>query len=327
LLRFAVRRLLWAIPTLLLVTFLVYLAIRLGTNPVYEFKRANIRASAEKIKAFEDANGLYHGPAGYVRGYFKWLGGFLTGHWPRSIHGKLEVWPLLKQALANTVVLGLCASVVGITIGNALGVFAALRPGRLRDTTVNSAALVGLAVPPFVSAILLQLLFAVYWQRWFGGSLFPTSGIYPPGHKGFDLVLRAKYLVLPVLVVAVQTMAVYARYMRASLLDVMNSEYMRTARSKGISERRVLVRHALRNALIPVTTLAFLELGALVGGLIITERLFQYPGMGNYFLTAYSDGDFPKMMPWLVIIVVSVIMFNLLADVSYAWLDPRIRLD
>ena len=192
---------------------------------------------------------------------------------------------------------------------------------------MNSLALVGLAVPPFVSALLLQMFFAVQWQKWFGESLFPTSGVYPPGHSGFDLALMAKHMVLPVTVVAVQSMAVYARYMRSSLLDVLGSDYMRTARSKGISERAVLVRHGLRNALIPVTTLAFLDAGAIVGGLIITEGIFEYPGMGKFFLTAYSNGDFPELMPWMFVIVTSVVLFNLLADIAYAVLDPRIALD
>ena len=136
-----------------------------------------------------------------------------------------------------------------------------------------------------------------------------------------------KHMILPVTVVAIQVIATYARYMRASLLEVLNSDYMRTARSKGISERRVLVRHALRNALIPVVTVAAIDIGAILGGLIITEGVFSYPGMGEYFLSAYTEGDFPALMPWMVIIVSAVILFNLLADLSYAFLDPRIRLD
>ena len=129
------------------------------------------------------------------------------------------------------------------------------------------------------------------------------------------------------IVVAIQIIAVYSRYMRSSLLDVLSSEYMRTARSKGISERRVLFKHGLRNALIPVVTIAALDVGAIVGGLIITENIFSYPGMGMYFLSAFGEGDFPLLMPWMVIIVASTLMFNLLADISYAWLDPRIRLE
>jgi peptide/nickel transport system permease protein len=316
----------WAIPTLLFVTFLVYVAIRIGTNPLESYKRINQRAGPKKIAQYKEANGLYDGPGGFVKGYFKWLKGFVSGDWPRSIKGKQEVWPKLKDSLGNSLVLGISSSILGMIIGNTLGVFAALRPGRLRDTAINSGALVGVSVQPFVTAILLQLFFGIYWVKWFGTGL-PIAGIYPPGQRGFDLVLRVKHLILPVIVVSIQIVAQYSRFMRASLLEVMNSEYLRTARSKGISERSVLVRHALRNALIPVTTLAFLDLGAIVGGLIITEGLFEYPGMGRFFLNAYGNGDFPELMPWMVIIVASVIMFNLFADVVYALLDPRIRLD
>ncbi len=325
--RFILRRLMWAIPTLFIVTFLVYVAIRLGTNPVESYKRTNARASAAKIEQYKELNNLYDGRLGYVKGYFGWLQGFVTGDWPRSIKGRQEVWPDLKNAMVNSIRLGGMASLVGITIGLGVGVLAALKPGSLRDTTINTGAFVGFSIPPYVSAVLLQVLFAVMWSQWFGYTLFPTSGIYPPGQQGFDLGLMLKHMVLPITVVAIQVIAVYARYMRASLLDVLNSDYMRTARAKGISEKRVLVRHGLRNAMIPVVTVSAIDLGAILGGLIITERIFGYPGMGDFFLTAFENGDFPQLMPFMVFIVIAVIMFNLLADISYAWLDPRIRLD
>jgi peptide/nickel transport system permease protein len=325
--RFIMRRVMWAIPTLLIITFLVYVAVRIGTDPLESYKRINQRASPKKIQEYIEKNGLYEGLGGYVRGYFKWLGGFLSGDWPRTIKGNREVWPNLKDALANSIRLGGIATIVGVTIGLSIGVFAALRPGGLRDTTVNTAAFVGRSIPPYVSAVLFQLVFAVYWSQWYGEPLLPTSGVYPTGQRGFDLWLMLKHMILPVTVVAIQVIATYARYMRASLLEVLNSDYMRTARSKGISERRVLVRHAVRNALIPVVTVAAIEIGAILGGLIITEGVFSYPGMGLYFLDAYAEGDFPALMPWMVIIVSAVILFNLLADLSYAFLDPRIRLD
>ena len=322
--RFIVRRLLWAVPTLLLVTFLVYVALRTGTDPVKSYLRINPRASKAKIQQYIDVNGL---DPNYVRGYFQWLLNFLTLDWPRSIKGSREVWPELKNAMANSLRLGITATVIGLVGGNLLGIYAALRPGGRRDVAVNTGAFVGISMPPYVTAVLLQLVFAVYWSQWFGKSLFPTSGVYPPGHFGFDLFLMLKHMVLPSAVVAIQVVAVYARYMRASLLEVLNSEYMRTARSKGISERRVLFRHGLRNALIPIVTISALDFGAIVGGLIITENIFSYPGMGRYFLEAFGQGDFPLLMPWMVIVVVSVLVFNLVADVLYAWLDPRIRLD
>lgn len=324
--RFVLRRLFWAIPMVLIVTFLVYVALRVGTDPLASYLRVNQRASPKKIQQYIETNGLYEGFGGYVRGYFQWLRGFVTFDWPRSIKGSREVWPEFRDAMMNTLRLGLVSTLVGIVVGLSLGVFVALKPGGLRDSSVNTAAFVAISTPPYVSALILQLVFAVYWNRWFGSSLLPTSGVYPPGQRGFDLLLMIKHMILPVTVVVIQIVAVYTRYMRASLLEVLNSEYMRTARAKGISERRVLVRHALRNALIPIVTVAAIDIGAILGGLIITERIFSYPGLGDFFLGAYDNGDFPQMMPWMFFFTLVVILFNLLADVSYAVLDPRIRL-
>ena len=327
--RFIVRRLIWAVPTLLIVTFLVYVAIRLGTDPVASYRRSNARASEAKIQQYIEDNGLYEGFGGYVKGYFSWLGSFLSGDWPNSIKGNREVWPNLKDAMANSIRLAGIASVLSIIIGVTFGVFAALKPGSVRDGGVNTTALVMLSIPPFVSAVILQMVFAVYTRQWFPEATwlhFPTSGVYPPGQHGFNLLEMLRYLTLPVIVVAIQTIAVYTRYMRASLLDVLNSDYLRTARAKGVSERTVLVKHAMRNAMLPIVTLAAIDFGALFGGLIITENIFEYPGMGRFFLTAYGNGDFPELMPWMVIVVLAVIIFNLLADLSYAFLDPRIRL-
>ena len=323
-LRFATRRMVWAIPTLLLVTFLVYIALRLGTDPLQSYLRANPRATKVKIEQYKSVNGL---SSNYVLGYFDWLKNFLTFNWPRSIKGSREVWPELKDSLVNTVRLGSLATFVGVVIGLLVGMFAALKPGSRRDVAVNTVAFLGISIPPYITAVLFQLLFAVYWSRWFGSTLFPTSGVYPPGHSGFDLFLMLKHMALPTIVVAIQVIAVYSRYMRSSLLDVLNSDFMRTARSKGISERQILFRHGVRNALIPVVTIAALDIGSIIGGLIITENIFAYPGMGMYFLSAFAAGDFPLLMPWMVIVVASTLMFNLLADVSYAFLDPRIRLD
>jgi len=317
---------LWAIPTLFIITFLVFLALRAGTDPVASYVRVNPRVTPEKIQQYKEANGLIGSPP---EQYFHWLGHFLTGNWGNSIKGNRPVWPEMKNALANTLVLGIAAVVVGVTIGLGIGILAAMRPYSKFDTAATTGAFVGFSIPPFVSAVILQLVFAVYLTKWLGLSkpFLPTSGIYPPGHTGFDPVLRAKHLILPVTVVAIQTIAVYSRYMRTQLMEVKSSDYMRTARSKGISERKVIVKHGLRNALIPIVTVAAIDIGAIIGGLIITERIFEYRGMGDFFLTALSNGDFPQLMPWLVIVVISVILFNLLADVLYAVLDPRIRLE
>jgi peptide/nickel transport system permease protein len=322
-LRFAIRRTVWAVPTLILVTFLVYIALRLGTDPLQSYLRTNPRATRVKIAQYKAVNGL---SSNYVLGYFHWLKNFVTFNWPRSIKGSREVWPALKDSLVNTIRLGSLATFVGVVIGLLVGMFAALKPGSRRDVTVSTAAFLGISIPPYITAVLFQLLFAVYWSRWFGHTLFPTSGVYPPGHTGFDLFLMLKHMALPTIVVSIQIVAVYSRYMRSSLLDVLNSDFMRTARSKGISERQILFKHGVRNALIPVVTIAALDIGSIIGGLIISENIFDYPGMGVYFLSAFATGDFPLLMPWMVLVVASTLLFNLVAEVSYAFLDPRIRL-
>jgi peptide/nickel transport system permease protein len=321
--RFIVRRLLWFIPTMVFVTFLVYLTVRIGWDPVASYKRANPRASNAKLDEYRQINGLYEGWWGYFRGYGEWLKRFVQGpsHWSRSIKGRAEVWPPLRYAIFNTLRLGAISAVMGIGIGLSLGVLAARRPGGTFDTAVNSAAFFLGAVPPFVSAVVLQLVFAVQ-LGW-----LPPSGVYPAGHEGFDLLLMCKFLVLPVTVVAIQTISQYSRYMRASVLDVASADYLRTARAKGLAERRILLHHGVRNALIPVVTVVAIDIGALLGGLIITENIFNYPGMGVYFLRSVNDGDFSRLMPYLVIVVAAVLLFNLLADLAYAYLDPRIRID
>lgn len=322
-LRFIVRRLLWVVPTIVFVTFLVYIAIRIGFNPEASYMRANPRASDAKVQQYKDVNGLYEGAWGYVRGYFRWLWQFLQGpdEWPRSIKGRAEVWPPLRYSIFNTLRLAGIASLIGIPMGLGIGILAARKPGSWFDSIANSTAFFAGAVPPFVSAVILQLVFAVK-LGW-----LPVGGVYPPGHQGFNLVLMIKHLILPVSVVVIQTVAGYSRYMRASLLDVKSSDFVRTARAKGLSERTVLFRHGVRNAMIPIVTVVALDIGALIGGLIITEKIFNYPGMGVFFINASGKGDFPQLMPYMVIIVTSILLFNLLADVTYAFLDPRIRLD
>jgi peptide/nickel transport system permease protein len=323
--RFIALRAAWAIPVLLIVTFLTFWAVKSATDPVQSFLRINTRATPEMVEEYKVKHGLIGStPEQYVR----WLGNFVTLEWGNSIKGNRPVWPDLKAAMVNSLVLGLTASFVGITIGLGIGILSALRQYSKFDTAATGAAFVGISMPPFVSAVLLQVFFAIMITSWLNldKPFLPVAGIYPPGQTEFDLWLRMKHMVLPVTVVAIQIIAVYSRYMRASLLDVKESDYMRTARAKGISERQVVIHHALRNAMIPVVTVAALDFGLIVGGLIITERIFEFRGTGDYLLTALGNGDFPQIMPLMFIIVSSVIIFNLLADVTYAWLDPRIRL-
>ena len=323
--RFIAMRAAWAIPVLLIATFLTFWAVKSATDPVQSFLRINSRATPEMVEEYKEKHGLI---GSTPEQYFRWLGHFLTLEWGNSIKGNRPVWPDLKAAMANTLVLGITAFFVGSVIGLGIGILSALKQYSKFDTISTGAAFVGISMPPFVSAILLQVFFAIMLTQWLGldEPFLPVAGIYPPGQTEFDLGLRAKHMILPVTVIAIQTIAIYSRYMRASLLDVKEADYMRTARAKGISERRVITKHALRNAMIPIVTIGALEIGSLIGGLIITERIFEFRGTGDYLLTAFANGDFPQIMPLMFIIISSVIIFNLLADVTYAWLDPRIRL-
>jgi peptide/nickel transport system permease protein len=149
--------------------------------------------------------------------------------------------------------------------------------------------------------------------------------MFKAGTTGFNLVDRMRHIALPVLVLAVQQIAIFSRFMRDSMLEVLQADYMRTARAKGLPERRVIFRHASRNALIPLSTLVALSFGSIAGGLLITEQVFQWPGMGKLFIVAFSNGDYPVILPWVMITVAFVILFNLVADIAYAFLDPRIR--
>jgi peptide/nickel transport system permease protein len=179
----------------------------------------------------------------------------------------------------------------------------------------------------FWFALILQLVFGVYLVRWLhlNEPIVFTAGMAKPGSVGFDPIDRLRHLALPAIVLAVQLIAVYSRYMRASMLEVLSSDYLRTARAKGLRERRVVINHGMRNALIPLTTQAAIDIGGLAAGLIATEAIFQWPGMGALFVRAMVDGDYAIALPWVMLTMAFVIGCNLVADLLYAVLDPRIR--
>jgi peptide/nickel transport system permease protein len=210
-----------------------------------------------------------------------------------------------------------------------IGVISALKQYSITDHLASGLAFLGLSMPTFWFALILIVLTGTFWESHTHSAnpLLPGGGLYTPGHLGFSFTDRAKHLILPAIVLMVQIVAEYSRYMRTNMLEVLSSDYLRTARAKGISERRVVVRHAMRNALIPLATFSAIDIGAIAGGLIVTEYVFSYPGMGQYFLSAFQTGDYPEVLPWMMIVMIFVIVFNLLADLSYAWLDPRIRID
>ncbi len=321
--RYIIRRLLFAIPVLLISSVLVFVVIRATIDPLAG-AAINPRVSQADIQRARQEAGL---DEPQWKQYLIWLGNFVTGDWGRSLLTRRPVYPDIESALVNTLILGFVAVGFSLLVGVSIGVYSALRQYSFFDQFFTSAAFVGLSIPNFWFALLLQIFFGVYLTKWLHLTepLFATAGLYTPGRQGFDLIDRARHLVLPMLVLSVQLIAYYSRYMRASMLEVLHSDYLRTARAKGLRERRVIVRHAMRNALIPLTSQVAIDVGAIAGGLIITEAIFEYPGMGRFFIDAMFRGDYQQVLPWMMVAVAFVIMFNLVADVMYAILDPRIR--
>lgn len=321
--RYISRRLLFSIPVLLISSILVFTVVNATTDPLAG-AALNPRVTQEDIERLKEQLGLNDPP---TEQYLTWLGSFVTGDWGTSLISGLDVFPQIKDAFANTAILGITGVGLSLVIGVGIGVYSALRQYSSFDYASTGLAFFGLSLPTFWFALMVQLIFGVYLTRWLGLSqpIFFTTGMGTPGTDGIHLLDLLRHMALPVLVLGVQIVAVYSRYMRASMLEVMHSDYLRTARAKGVRERRVLIRHGMRNALIPITTQVALDIGAIAGGLIITESIFSWPGMGRLFIEAFGQGDYLVVLPWVMITVGLVITFNLIADIMYAVLDPRIR--
>jgi len=322
-LRFIIRRLVVSIPLLIVASVLVFTVLHLTTDPAAGL-RVNPRISQADVVRYRHDLGLDRsGPAQY----FAWLGNFVRGNWGTSLFTSIPVAGQIREALVNSMFLGIIGFAIALLVGVSVGVVAAVKQYSVFDYMATSGAFIFLSIPVFWFALIVQLLFGVYMVRWVGLTepIFFTAGLSQPGSVGFDLVDRLRHVALPAVVLAVQSLAVYSRYMRASMLEVLGSDYLRTARAKGVPERRVIVKHGMRNALIPLTTQAAIDFGALAGGLIVTEAIFQWPGMGALFVQAMNDGDYAIALPWVMLTMTFVIVFNLVADILYAVLDPRIR--
>ncbi|MFN0090640.1 MAG: ABC transporter permease [Acidimicrobiales bacterium] len=322
---YVLRRAALAIPVLLAGTALAFAAVSATTDPLKAARR-NPSITQADLAAYRHELGLDRSPP--VQ-YLSWLGRLARGDLGESLTTRRPVWPELRTALVNSLVLGASALAVSLVVGVAAGAVAALRPGRAFDWASTVAGFVGVSIPPFWVGLMLQLLFGVVLARWLGaaGPLLPVAGAVTPGAPpGLDLLDRARHLVLPALTVCVQAAVVYSRYMRTSLLDALEAEHLRAARAKGLGEWTALRRHALRNALGPLTAAAGADVGQLAAGLIVTEVVFQYPGMGVYFTSAFSAGDYMRILPWTAVVVAAVVLANLAADLACAALDPRVRL-
>jgi peptide/nickel transport system permease protein len=321
---YIIRRLLYSIPVLIVSSFLIFTFVATTTDPLEAAKmQPNVNHAA--IALIQKENHL-NDPIVVRYGY--WVRDAFTGGFGHSILGERKILPDMMNRLSVTLQLIIAAWLLALLSGIALGVYSAIRQYSIFDYTLTAGSFVAIAIPVFWLGLILQILFVNIFNKW-GVRIFYTSGLdnVDPGHGFHFVIQRAQHLVLPVITLAVVYLAGYARFMRASMLEVVNADYIRTARAKGMVERRVIMRHAFRNALIPLLTLAAIDFGAFFGGTVITETVYGLPGMGRYFLDAVNYGETYEIMAWLMITSVMVVFFNLLADILLGVLDPRIRLE
>ena len=250
--------------------------------------------------------------------YLEWLWRMLHGDWGRSYRDQQPVLAVISSHLAATLELMLSSILIAMVLGSWIGVLGAIRRYSVFDTLATVGSMVALSIPTFWFGLVVIWVFSV-WLGW-----LPAGNRTTEGDGSF--LDHLHHLVAPSLVLALVSTAIWSRYMRSSLLDVVHQDYIRTARSKGISERRILIRHAIRNALLPMITILGLQLPTLLSGALITETVFTWPGMGRLFLDSISYRDYPVVMGILMFTAVLVLLGSLIADLLYGVADPRIRL-
>ncbi len=332
---YILRRLAQMLPLLFFASVAIFALVALQPgDPLDELRMPNPLMTSEQFAQLRRAYGLDQ-PI-YVR-YFKWLGRAVTGDLGRSrTYGLPAGEFIFEQRLPRTLILTVTSLTIALLIAIPVGIFSAARQYSAGDYAITFLSFVGLSTPNFFLGIILMYLFVIWLPETFGMRSLPAGGIpnlmlsdLQSGHVtlGEFAGQWARHLVLPVFTLASGSIAAWTRFMRASMLEVLNQDYVRTARSKGLTERKALYKHALRNGLIPIVMLVGLSMPALFNGALITETIFSYPGMGRAIFDALIHKDFNVAMAALVFIAILVVFFNLVADVMYAVVDPRIRYD
>lgn len=249
--------------------------------------------------------------------------GVLRGDFGVSIVTRQPAMQVIADRIENTLILMISAESIAIILGLSIGIYSAIRQYSIIDNVLTALSFISFSVPIFLLALILMYIFAVQFKAW-GLPYFPTAGMYDPAvGQTFGQVVW--HMVLPVTTIALISVAGYSRYVRSTMLEVINSDYIRTARSKGITERRILFLHAFKNASLPIITLIGLNIPLLIAGAVVTEKIFSWPGMGRLFIDHLFRSDVAVIMGLLMIITVTVILSQLLTDILYTWLDPRIR--
>ena len=325
---YTVRRLFASVLVLLASTLLVFLLTASTVDPLAQYRTRQPLPPPEFFEAKREELGL-NDPI-FVR-YWDWLSGVLTGDFGNNIAGN-PVGPTLFTRLGVTARMVLAAMILAIVLAVVVGVFTAVRKNKLSDYVATTISYVLIALPVFWFAVLLKEFVAIRFNELVGQTVLYTQGEESAGLSlyadGWELWKdRLAHLVLPTISLAALSFAAWSRFQRASMLDVMSSEFMRFGRAKGVPYRKVLIKHGLRNALIPLTTVVAIGVGAIFSGAVITEKVFNWNGMGRYFIEdGLGQSDLNVVLGWLLVTAFFVVLFNLIADLLYAVLDPRIRL-
>ncbi len=315
---YVLRRVLIAVPSLLGISIVLFTALALAPGDPFGDIVSNPNIPADTAANLRKTFGM-DDPV-YLR-YWHWLTAMLQGDWGFSFASRIDVDTLIIQRLWTTLMVIGSSQVLALLIALPVGIYAATRPYSLFDQVANTLTFIGFSLPTFFTGLLLILVFSIQLD-WL--PFVYRSDITATGWRFYWEHLRQA--IMPVSVLALFQAASWTRYVRSAALDVIRLDYVTTARSKGLTERAVIIKHVVRNALIPVVTLVALQLPAIFGGAIVTEQIFRVPGIGSLLISAILANDTPVIMAITFVLSCLVIMFNLLADILYGWLDPRISL-
>jgi len=312
--QYLIRRLLLAIPTVLLVIVLVFLAVRIAPGDPIDFLIPPDMEGAAKEEYVQMIRRQYGFDRPMHVQLVDYVARLLQGDFGMSLRRRIPVAQELVWRIPNTLQLGVMALLISIVLGILIGIISAVRRYSVLDNATMLGALFGVSMPSFFFGYLLMLIFGLYFDvlplSGFGGHFYTWDGL--------------KHAIMPAVTLGLGSTAVLARFTRSSMLEVLNEDYIRTARAKGLSERVVVFKHALRNTLIPVITLLGIQFGRVLAGSVVVETVFAWPGVGRYMITAITSRDFPVVQGTVLVIALSFIAANLATDLIYAYIDPRI---